>query len=189
MDAVCSVDGCEAQAVARGWCPKHWWRWRHYGSTRAPFDRDRSLEERFWDKVDRSGACWLWTAGRDQDGYGAFSVRGSQRRAHRLSWELEHGQPIPIGMCVMHTCDKPACVNPAHLRLGTNAENAIDSARKARRPRGSRNSQSKLTEGQVLDLRARYAAGGVTQAQLAADYGISHALVSIIVTRKGWKHI
>jgi len=92
-------------------------------------------------------------------------------------------------MVVMHSCDRPLCVNPAHLSLGTNAENAADSARKARRPRGSRNSQAKLTEGQVLEIRERYTQGGVTQKELAASYGISHALVSFIVTRKAWKHI
>ena len=89
----------------------------------------------------------------------------------------------------MHTCDVPLCVNPGHLRLGTQRENAVDSALKARRPRGSHNPQAKLTEGQVLALRERYAAGGVTQRQLASEYRISPALVSVIVTRKYWKHI
>lgn len=92
-------------------------------------------------------------------------------------------------MVVMHSCDRPLCVNPAHLRLGTSAQNAADSARKARRPRGSRNPRAKLTEGQVLELRARHATGRITQAQLAADYGISTALVSYIVTKKYWLHI
>lgn len=148
-----------------------------------------SIKERFWAKVDRSGACWLWTGGRRGDGYGAFTAPGrNSYGAHRFSYELHHGS-IPDGMCVMHTCDMPICVNPAHLRLGTNKENAADSARKARRPRGSRQSQAKLTEGQVLDLRARYAAGGVTQKQLAAEFQVSHALVSFIVTRKVWRHI
>jgi hypothetical protein len=186
--AVCSVDGCRGRVTGRGWCAKHYWRMRTYGD----LDHVREyppIEERFWGKVDRSGACWLWTAGADQDGYGVFSVLGRQRRAHRFSWELEHDENVPPGMCVMHTCDVPACVNPAHLRLGTTAENSADSARKARRPRGSRQHAAKLTEGQVLDLRARYAAGGVTQKQLAADYGISRALVSVIVTRKAWSHI
>lgn len=92
-------------------------------------------------------------------------------------------------MVVMHTCDVPLCVNPAHLRLATHAENSADSARKARRPRGSRQHAAKLTEGQVLNLRARYAAGGITQRDLAFEYGVSRSLVSVIVTRKAWKHI
>jgi hypothetical protein len=89
----------------------------------------------------------------------------------------------------MHKCDAPLCVRPDHLRLGTNAENSADSARKARRPRGSANPQSKLTESQVRDLRGRYAAGGCSQRALAADYGISPAMVSQITTRRYWRHI
>lgn len=146
------------------------------------------IEERFWDKVDRSGSCWMWTAAKDRDGYGVFQVHPKQVRANRFSYMLAHGE-IPEGMVVMHTCDRPSCVNPNHLSLGTLAENAADSARKARRPRGSRNHQAKLTEGQVLDLRARYAAGGVTHAVLAEEFNISRALVSFILTRKAWKHI
>jgi hypothetical protein len=81
------------------------------------------------------------------------------------------------------------CVNPAHLKLGLSRDNSADSARKARRPRGSRNPAAKLTEGQVIDMRARYAVGGITHEQLAAEYGVSRALVSFILTRKVWRHI
>jgi hypothetical protein len=185
----CSVDGCGKPVRGRGWCGKHYMRWLTHGSVVIPNPRDLPPEERFWPKVDRSGSCWLWVGGcRDRDGYGLFSIGKRQIRAHRFSYEQQNG-PIPDGMVVMHTCDVPACVNPAHLRLGTTRENAADSARKARRPVGSRKPAAKLTEGQVLNLRAQYAAGGVTHAQLAAEYGISRALVSVIVTRKAWRHI
>jgi hypothetical protein len=189
MQTECSVESCENTAVARGWCPKHWMRWRHLGSPNVVTARDLSPEERFWAKVDRSGSCWLWTAARRGDGYGAFQVE-SQRQvsAHRYSYEIHHGE-IPSGMVVMHSCDRPLCVNPEHLSLGTNAENAADSARKARRPRGSHNSQAKLTEGQVITIRLRYDTGGITQAELAEEYGVSLALVSTILARKAWRHI
>lgn len=183
----CSVKGCNGRVTGRGWCAKHYWRFRTYGDLNhtgiVP------AEDRFWVKVDRSGSCWLWKAGRRGDGYGAFQVESKKQvSAHRYSYALHHGE-IPKGMVVMHSCDQPLCVNPAHLKLGTNRENAVDSARKARRPRGSWNHQAKLTEGQVLDIRAQYAAGGVSQKELAAGFGISSALVSFIVTRKAWKHI
>jgi hypothetical protein len=185
----CSVDGCEAKAVARGWCPKHWWRWRHHGTTDIYSAQDLSAEQRFWAKVDRAGDCWLWTASRRGDGYGAFQVE-SQRQisAHRYSYLLNHG-PIPEGMVVMHSCDQPLCVNPDHLSLGTNLANQRDAARKGRKRPGIKNHNAKLSEEQVLELRARYEAGGISQKDLAAEYGISHALVSFIVTRKAWKHI
>jgi hypothetical protein len=184
----CAIAGCGNRAIARGWCPKHYQRWRGHGSPTFETAYDLSVEERFWRRVDRSRSCWIWKGGVRGDGYGAFSAGLRQVAAHRFSYELVHGE-IPEGMVVMHSCDVPTCVNPAHLRLATPAENAADSARKARRPRGSRQHAAKLTEGQVLGLRDRYAAGGVTQAQLAAEYGISHALVSNIVTRKAWKYI
>jgi hypothetical protein len=100
-----------------------------------------------------------------------------------------HFGEMPADFIVMHTCDRPPCVNPKHLRLGTHAENGADSARKARRRRGSHNHQAKLTEGQVLAMRDQYAAGGVTHRQLASQYGVSTALVSVILARKAWKHI
>ena len=184
----CAVDGCRNFATGHRWCSTHQWRWRHYGDLDHVRVRP-SAEERFWANVDRSGSCWLWVGARRGDGYGALNVRGrGGYGAHRFSYEIHHG-PIPDGMVVMHTCDVPLCVNPAHLALGTHRQNAADSARKARRPRGSRNPQAKLTEGQVLDLRSRYAAGGIKQTQLAIEYGVSAALVSSIITRRVWTHI
>lgn len=88
--------------------------------------------ERFWSKVDKSGECWLWTGGKS-GGYGYFKVNGSTLRANRLAYEIEHGE-IPEGMLVCHSCDTPACVNPAHLWLGTDKDNQADKVAKGRHP-------------------------------------------------------
>ena len=82
----------------------------------------KTAEERFWVKVDKTDGCWLWTAGKIWGGYGRIKVDGRTRRAHRVAYEWANG-PIPAGLDLDHTCHVPACVNPAHLRLATNAQN------------------------------------------------------------------
>lgn len=98
--------------------------------------RGQSTSDRVWARVSRGApdACWLWTGPVHLDGYGGLKVggrRGSTYRAHRLVYELVHG-PIPDGLYVLHSCDTRLCCNPAHLRVGTAAENTADMARRGR---------------------------------------------------------
>lgn len=147
--------------------------------------------KRFWDKVDKSGACWVWTATRTRFGYGRFMLDRKVRAAHRLSYELTKG-PIPAGLMVLHSCDNPPCVNPDHLSVGTSADNVHDCMRKGRvrrRPlRGQGHPAAKLTYHDVVDIRS-LRAFGATQSTLAAAFGVSQANVSMIcsgVTWGGW---
>jgi hypothetical protein len=92
----------------------------------------RDVRLRFWEKVEKSEGCWLWTASRHTDGYGRFGPNHAEaKRAHRVAYELEVG-PIPPGMLVCHRCDTPLCVRPDHLFLGTIGDNNRDMEAKGR---------------------------------------------------------
>jgi hypothetical protein len=154
---------------------------------------DAAAIARFWSYVDRGDPedCWPWlrNAHGGQMGYGRFKSRGVNRAAHRVAWELTNG-PIPEGIFVCHHCDNPPCCNPAHLFLGTQAENLSDRDQKGRAvyKRGEQNGGAKLTEAQVLSIRQQVAAGD-SQRSVATRLGVSQGLVQMIVRRKVWTHI
>lgn len=104
--------------------------------------------------------------------------------AHRLSYEVHKGA-IPSGMMVRHTCDNKLCVAPDHLILGTAKDNAADAAERGLAPRGEANGKTRLTEGQVREIRSDTR----TLHAIAADYGVSHSTVWNIKKRVTWKHI
>ena len=152
----------------------------------------RSDIERFWDKVDKSGDCWLWTACYSRKGYGRFRYEGKLWQAHRISWTIHFGE-IPTHdnfyntMCVCHHCDVPRCVQPSHLFLGSIADNISDRDRKGRTAqlKGELNGRSKLTEKDVVFIRE----SSLAQAQLAAIFGVNRSVVSKVKSRKLWAHM
>ena len=133
---------------------------------------------------DVETGCWLWMGWRNQKGYGQVWVNGKSAGAHRVSWSLHNG-PIPEGLCVCHTCDNPPCVNPAHLWVGTNAENHEDKVAKKRHGYGETHSKAKLTERDVLDIRA----SRESDVALARRYGVTHQAVASARSGEHWKHI
>jgi len=131
----CLVDGCATKPLARSYCNKHYQRLTKHGDVNVNH-RDRPLADRFWEKVDKSGSCWLWTSAVAGNGYGQFHVgprNASPRPSHRIAWELTHGASIPEGAVIDHICFTPLCVNPAHLRATTTKLN-VEYRRRGRIP-------------------------------------------------------
>ena len=155
-------------------------------------------EVRFWEKVDKDGPtmphmespCWVWTATKVRTGYGQIKAGGKMILAHRAAWTIENG-PIPSGLCILHRCDQPSCVRASHLFTGTHQDNMDDMAAKGRRVilRGENQGRSELTTSNVIEIRAKYAAGRITQKQLGAEYGVTGVLISKIIHRKLWRHV
>lgn len=146
---------------------------------------------RFWSLVNKTETCWLWTGYTNKKGYGTFSTGKYNVFAHRFSWALATGC-VP-SMDVLHNCpggDNPACVNPAHLWLGTNTENVADMDAKGRHARllGGRNAASKLTAEKVRDMRSR-AVLGERSADLGQEHGVSESTARYAIQRRTWKHV
>ena len=148
-----------------------------------------SLEARLWNRVDRRGPdeCWEWQGGCTALGYGAITLPGGRGgRTHRVAWMLAHG-PIPTGAWVLHHCDNRRCCNPAHLYLGGIRENNRDRDERNRLCHGDKHPSAKLTAALVLDLRRRWAAGGLTWGQLAREHGVTPRAIKLAITGKTWK--
>lgn len=150
--------------------------------------RGKPPEMRFWEKVRKTEACWIWESAIGTRGYGIF-WHGSKRRsifAHRFSVEMRDGEMPPKGMVVMHSCDNPACVNPEHLSIGTTKENAHDSVNKRRHAYGEKNKGGgKLTEHDVRQILMSPETGAAQARRL----GVSKHVVNKIRRRELWKHV
>jgi hypothetical protein len=145
---------------------------------------------RFWTHVIKTDSCWLWKGSCDWTGYGRFVFNEKNISAHRHSWTLANG-PIPKGLHVLHNCpdgDNKSCVNPAHLFLGTNADNLRDASKKGQLPRGSQKTAAKLTEHKVKRIK-RLHASGIGMRELGRRYGVSNVTIFGIIHGRIWTHV
>lgn len=151
----------------------------------------RTIDEKFWSHVAVAGPdeCWLWTASKSRLGYGRAYYEDKHTEAHRVSWAIHFGS-IPTSINVCHKCDNPACINPAHLFLGTDKENMADKYKKGRanHPKGEAVASSVLTEDAVRLIR-HLATTGEPRWSLSLQFGVSAVTIGNIINRKTWKHV
>lgn len=133
-----------------------------------------------------NSGCWIWMGALDWDEYGiAWDARTKKNaRAHRLVHEYLVG-PVPQDKKLLHRCDMPWCVNPEHMFVGTIADNNRDCKQKGRNAKGTGHGRNKLTEAQVLEIRA----STEPQRRIAKRYGVSQPLITFIKTRRLWKEL
>ena len=138
----------------------------------------------FTDMLRPNGDCLEWTGYCLPSGYGQTWAYGKTWKTHRLALHLE-GVDV-TGHMVLHSCDNPRCCNPEHLRLGTHQENLDDKVSRGRQACGTKITQAKLTEQDVLEIRA---ITGMSQRAIADQYGVDHSAINRIILRKRWNHI
>ena len=158
----------------------------------------------FWSHVERRDdeCCWEWSGSLTR-GYGQIGSLTTTFLAHRFSYAMHNG-PVPSGMCVLHRCDNRACVNPAHLFLGTIADNNADAVAKGRarvgfpgairphtilRGRANRGAMTSLDDAGAFAIRSLAAMNAGTHREIAKEFGVSRWLVWAIANGKKWKHV
>lgn len=142
----------------------------------------RKIEENSL-RIPESG-CWIWMSTMHPGGYGRVCSGKKPFFAHRVSYELKHGE-IPKGMMALHHCDVRCCVNPDHIFVGTQQDNMTDKVRKNRQARGSNHGNAKLTEDQAREIKF----SSETSIKLASKFGYSASMIRAIKNGIWWKHL
>lgn len=192
----CSVDSCDRPVSARGWCKRHYERWRIHGDPhhlrRADYGRGphgEPLAAKLLRKSEPApNGCREWTGYCDPEfGYGSVAVDGRMEKAHRMSWVVANGRPAPPGKVVRHKCDNPPCIEPSHLVLGTQAENVADMFVRKRADRNAeQNNSARLTWDSVRAIRAFHDEGASVR-DLSSRFSVSKSQIRNVISYTHWK--
>lgn len=191
MNNTCQIEGCEAVGYCRGLCQRHYARWKRHGDPLAGRGVRGAAPRYFRETVVpfEGDECLLWPFGQFSTGYGLISVDGNPRGVHREACEARHGSPPSDAYEAAHNCGNPLCCNPAHLRWALPKQNKADEVSHGTRREGETHTNSKVTAGEVIEIRRLAAAGGLTQAQIGARFGLDQTQISNIIRRKQWASV
>jgi hypothetical protein len=183
---ICKIEGCDLKVLARGWCMKHYERWRNHGDPlggRTENGEPLAFLEAHRDYKEPT--CLVWPYSTNGYGYGCVKISGRTRKAHVIMLELTQGpKPSPRHEAA-HNCGHRICINPRHLRWATRAENQGDRVQHGTHSRGEQCCTAILTENDVQQIRALLAAGK-KQTEIAAQFNISRSNVSRIKRGLNW---
>lgn len=187
LDA-CSVAGCDRKSESRGFCNKHYKRFRQYGD---PLHEYRGPARTFLEDVAvifKGDECLIWPFARSV-GYARIRIDGKCHNVSRLVCEMTNGAPPTDTHQAAHSCGNGhlGCVNPMHLRWATPAENNADRFLHDTVLFGEDAPGAKLSEDQVREIQALK--GKRPQIRIAKDFGISAGHVSYIQNQKTWRHL
>jgi hypothetical protein len=196
MYKICSIEGCEKPVDARCLCGMHYMQQRRANLLPIGTRARGTTEERFWRFVQKTEGCWIWIGtSKTKKGYGMLQKIGGSKghgiTAHRLSYQIHKGE-IPEGMVVMHSCDNPSCVNPAHLSAGTQSQNIREAIAKGRKTlptlphfSGTDHHGAKFTDQDIRDIRSQ----PMNDTGLAKKYGVAPSTIRRIRIGNTWAHV
>ena len=156
--------------------------------------RKAQLREYIEARVRKVGGCWLWNRSITQFGYGNLSLNKKNIKAHRLSWEVYHGE-IPKGKLVCHKCDVRSCVNPEHLFIGTHKDNMDDCAKKGRnylQKNPYKTNLRKLNADQIHEIKLLYKRESYSKSnalELGNKFGVNKSTIIRIANGRHWKNL
>ncbi len=183
---LCSIEGCDKKYLAKGYCVMHYKRNRKYGepniTLKTPYGEPLEYFYHFI-KIETDD-CIEWPYGK-RNGYGRIIYKGKNTFVHRLALMLTLGEPPedkPLALHAPGACHNRSCFNPRHLYWGNQKDNRADTIIDGTEVRGEKHGKAKLTENQVLEIRA----DNRTQRIIAEQYSVSRTTVSDIKTRKRW---